>query len=44
VGLPAGSWKIRDLWRQKDLGEHDSGFVTELEAHAVTLISLKKVK
>jgi len=44
LGLPPGSWAMRDLWRQKDLGKNDSGFVTELEPHAVTLISLKKVK
>ncbi len=43
LGLPAGLWQVRDLWRQKELGEERSGFSTEVESHGVTLVSLRKM-
>lgn len=42
LGLTAGSWQVRDLWRQKELGKESSGFLTEVESHGVTLVSLRK--
>jgi len=37
LGLPAKE-KIRDLWRQKDLGIFESSFTTKVAPHGVTLI------
>ncbi|MCX6326920.1 MAG: NPCBM/NEW2 domain-containing protein [Bacteroidia bacterium] len=42
VGLK-GKWKIRDLWRQKDLGEFDGSFETTINHHGVVLISMIKI-
>ena len=39
-----GKYKIRDLWRQKDLGLFDGSFKTEIRHHGVVLIKLDKVK
>ena len=35
-----GKWKIRDLWRQKDLGVFDGTFKTIIQHHGVTLIRM----
>ena len=39
-----GKYKIRDLWRQKDLGLFEGSFKTEIRHHGVVLIKLDKVK
>lgn len=41
IGLN-GSFKIRDLWRQKDLGVFKNNFSTSIPPHGVTFIKLKK--
>ena len=38
-----GKYKIRDLWRQKDLGEFEGSFKTEIRHHGVVMIKLVKV-
>jgi alpha-galactosidase len=42
VGLK-GKWKLRDLWRQKDLGEFDGSFKTEIRYHGVVMLKLNKI-
>ncbi|MEI6275598.1 MAG: NPCBM/NEW2 domain-containing protein [Prolixibacteraceae bacterium] len=42
VGLK-GKYKIRDLWRQKDLGNFDGSFNTEIGHHGVVLVRLDKI-
>ncbi|MEZ5028679.1 MAG: glycoside hydrolase family 27 protein [Ferruginibacter sp.] len=37
IGL-SNSQKVRDLWRQKDIGNFDGMFATKVAAHGVTLI------
>ena len=37
-----GKYKIRDLWRQKDLGEFQRSFKTQIRHHGVVMIKLKK--
>lgn len=39
IGLK-GTWAIRDVWRQKDLGTFKQQFSTEIRHHGVTLIKL----
>ncbi|OGU54599.1 MAG: hypothetical protein A2V66_02385 [Ignavibacteria bacterium RBG_13_36_8] len=41
IGL-AGKIKIRDLWRQENLGEYDSFFESAIPSHGVVLIKLTK--
>ena len=36
----SGSHKVRDLWRQKDLGEFTDGFETEVPFHGVVFIRI----
>ena len=36
----SGKMRVRDLWRQKDLGTFDSQFETEIPRHGVVLIRL----
>jgi len=33
-------YKVRDLWRQKDLGNYGTMFSTKVAAHGVTLIRI----
>jgi alpha-galactosidase len=33
-----GKWKLRDVWRQADLGEFDGSFSTEIRHHGVVLL------
>jgi hypothetical protein len=40
----SGKLKIRDLWRQKDLGEFQDSFETKVPAHGVVLIKISPVK
>ena len=42
VGLQ-GKHKIRDLWRQKDLGEFEGVFKTEIRHHGVVMIKIAKI-
>ena len=35
-----GRWRVRDLWRQQDLGVHSSVFACEVPRHATTLVRL----
>ncbi len=35
-----GKFKVRDLWRQKDLGVFENSFSTEVAWHGVTLVKL----
>ena len=43
VGL-RGRWKLRDVWRQKDLGEFNGSFKTEIPYHGVIVLRCKGVK
>lgn len=38
----SGSYIVRDLWRQKDIGAFDGSFKTDVAQHGVVLISLRK--
>jgi alpha-galactosidase len=35
-----GKWRVRDLWRQKDLGVFDGEFSAEVAPHGVALVQL----
>ena len=35
-----GKWKLRDVWRQKDLGEFDGSFSTEIPFHGVVMLRM----
>jgi alpha-galactosidase len=35
-----GTFKVRDLWRQSDLGIFDRSFYTEVPYHGVTLVKI----
>ena len=35
------NYKVRDLWRQKDLGRYESEFATQIAPHGVTLVRIK---
>lgn len=37
-----GGWAVRDVWRQKDLGEFQDGFTTAIRHHGVGLFRLSK--
>ncbi len=37
-----GKWKVRDCWRQKDLGEAEDSFAAEIPPHATLLIRLSR--
>jgi alpha-galactosidase len=43
VGLK-GKWRLRDVWRQKDLGEFDGSFATKINHHGVMMIRMVPVK
>ncbi|MBS0000483.1 MAG: putative Ig domain-containing protein [Cyclobacteriaceae bacterium] len=36
-----GKWKLRDLWRQKDIGEYRDSFSASIMPHGVVMVSLK---
>ncbi len=36
-----GNMKVRDLWRQKDLGNFKDSFTTSVNAHGVVLVKIK---
>jgi alpha-galactosidase len=38
-----GKWVIRDVWKQKDIGEFKSAFKTIIPYHGVKLIKLIKI-
>lgn len=42
LGTGAGSYRVRDLWRQKDLGVFGGGFEAEVPPHGVVLLRLWK--
>ncbi|MFT3934856.1 MAG: NPCBM/NEW2 domain-containing protein [Chitinophagaceae bacterium] len=42
LGL-TGKWKLRDLWRQKDLGIANSSFTTSVPYHGVLMLKLTKM-
>jgi alpha-galactosidase len=44
LGLPYPTYSVRDVWRQKDLGNFASMFATKVPPHGVTLIRIKKLK
>src|SRR6185503_16250271 len=35
-----GKWRVRDLWRQKDLGVFEGEFSTEVKPHGVVLVQM----
>jgi alpha-galactosidase len=35
-----GRWRVRDLWRQKDLGEFEGEFSAEVNPHGVVMVQL----
>jgi alpha-galactosidase len=39
-----GMWKIRDVWRQKDLDISDGSYTTEIPYHGVVLLRFYPVK
>lgn len=39
-----GKYRVRDLWRQKDLGVFENEFSADVAQHGVVLVSLRKVK
>jgi alpha-galactosidase len=39
-----GKWKLRDVWRQKDLGEFEQEFQTEIPHHGVILLKMYPLK
>ena len=39
VGLK-GNWLLRDVWRQKDLGEFSGSFKTEIPNHGVVMLRI----
>jgi alpha-galactosidase len=43
VGLK-GQWKLRDLWRQKNLGEFNGSFNTIIRYHGVVMLKMTAVK
>jgi alpha-galactosidase len=40
----AGRWRVRDLWRQKDLGVFEQAFSAEVAPHGVALVQLFEQK
>ena len=42
IGL-SGRWRLRDVWRQKDLGDFDGSLKTEIRHHGVVMLKLKKI-
>ncbi len=44
AGLGEGAFHVRDLWRQKDLGEFKEGYSALVPAHATTVIRVFSVK
>ena len=38
----SGEQRIRDLWRQRELGSSGTGFEIEVPRHGVSLITLRK--
>jgi hypothetical protein len=40
----SNDYKVRDMWRQKDLGKFPSMFATKIAAHGVTLIRIEEYK
>jgi len=39
-----GNWKLRDVWRQIDLGEFNGSFKTEIRHHGVMMLRMFPVK
>jgi alpha-galactosidase len=39
----SGKWKLRDVWRQKDLGEFENSFQTEISHHGVIMLKMTKI-
>jgi alpha-galactosidase len=37
-----GKFKVRDAWRQKDLGEFEEEFSTEVPYHGVVLVKVSQ--
>jgi alpha-galactosidase len=40
----AGRWRVRDLWRQKDLGTFDGEFAADVKPHGVVMVQLFQEK
>ena len=38
----SGKWKVRDVWRQKDLGVYSEMFDAEVASHGVVLVKMSK--
>jgi alpha-galactosidase len=43
IGL-VGKWKIRDVWRQKDIGVYSGSFASTIPHHGVVVVRLSKTK
>lgn len=43
VGLK-GKWKLRDLWRQKDLGDYNRSFKTTIPYHGVIMLRMSRIR
>ncbi len=42
IGLPAGTYRVRDLWRQRDQGAFADSFTSRVAPHGVTLLLISK--
>jgi alpha-galactosidase len=40
----AGKWRLRDIWRQKDLGTFSGCFNSEIPHHGVIMLRMKKLQ
>jgi alpha-galactosidase len=38
----SGTWKLRDVWRQKDIGEFSEAFDTTIPFHGVVLLRMSR--
>ncbi len=39
-----GSWKVRDLWRQKEIGSVSGSLSSEVAPHGVTFVRLSSMR
>ena len=44
LGLESGKYRIRDLWRQKDLGTFDKNIEVKVPSHGVVMIKITPVE
>lgn len=42
IGLPSGEYKVRDLWKKKDMGSFKDGFKPQVNSHQGRLFKISK--